>query len=101
MALRTISIHIVNQNWAFDAIFQVFRPFLNQRMKEKIFFHGKDMKSFHQHILPAHLPKKYGGLMPEYNYNSWLDNMRDTEQVIREMRQLGYNIPDEDLINGN
>lgn len=66
MALRTISIHIINQNWAFDAIFQVFKPFLNQRMKEKIYFHGKDMQSLHKHILPAHLPKKYGGQMPEW-----------------------------------
>lgn len=65
MPMRTLAIHIINQNWAFDAVFQVFKPFLNQRMKEKIYFHGKDMSSLHKHILPAHLPQKYGGHMPE------------------------------------
>lgn len=95
MAMRTISIHILNQNWAFDAVFQVFKPFLNQRMKEKIYFHGKDMKSLHQHILPGHLPKKYGGLMPEFNYNCWLDSFKHCEPVKTELLQLGYEIPEE------
>lgn len=96
MAMRTVAIHIINQNWAFDAAFQVFKPFLNQRMKEKIYFHGKDMKSLHKHILPAHLPKKYGGQMPEFNYNCWLDSFKHCEQVKKELLQLGYNIPEGD-----
>ena len=92
MALRTVAIHIVNQNWAFDAAFQVFKPFLNARMKEKIYIHGTDLSSIHKHVPPAHLPTKYGGLNPEYNYNCWLDNLKKDERVVKEMRELGYTV---------
>lgn len=103
MAMRTVSIHILNQNWVFDAVFQMFKPFLNQRMKEKIYFHGKDMKSFHKHIPPTHLPKKYDGDMPEFNYNCWLDGFKHNDKVKQELTELGYEIREEDemLINNN
>ncbi|XP_059619252.1 alpha-tocopherol transfer protein-like [Phlebotomus argentipes] len=97
MPVRTTSIHIVNQSWAFDAVFQVFKPFLNENMKEKIFIHGNDMSSLHKHILPAHLPERYGGKMAEYNYNTWLDSLKVNDKVLKELVQLGYNIPTEDL----
>lgn len=97
MALRTVAIHIVNQNWAFDAVFQVFKPFLNQKMKEKIYIHGSDLSSLHKHIPPSNLPKKYGGQMPEYNYNCWLDGLKHNDKVIKEMKELGYDLPSKDL----
>jgi hypothetical protein len=51
--------HIVNQGWSFDAMFQIFKPFLNDHMRSKLFMHGSDMQSLHKHISPQHLPKKY------------------------------------------
>lgn len=95
--MKIHAIHIVNQSWVFDLIYKIFRPLLDERMRSKIFFHGADMESLHEHIEPKHLPVKYGGVRPECNYKDWLFGMRKNETIIEEMRRLGYIIEDEDI----
>lgn len=68
-------------------------------MKERIFFHGEDMESLHQHIDPKYLPERYGGIHPDYNYNDWIDGFRRNKAVVKELRSLGYEIPEEELIH--
>lgn len=97
MPLRTTALHIVNQGWAFDAAFQIFKPFLNDRMKERIFVHGSNMKSLHKHINPSHLPERYGGIHPDYQYQKWMDNLVKNEKIVKELRQLGYRFDTKDL----
>lgn len=70
--------------------FQIFKPFLNERMRERIFIHGSDMESLQKHVDKSHLPIKYGGEMPEFAYTSWLENLSKNEKVVEELKQLGY-----------
>lgn len=90
MPVRTNAIHIINNNWAFDMIFQIFKPFLNERMKEKLFVHGSDYKSLHKYVSPSHLPKCYGGDLPEYPYTIWMENLAKNDIIRDELKQLGY-----------
>lgn len=94
---RTTSIHILNQSWAFDAAFQVFKPFLTDRMKERIFFHGSNMSSLHKHIDPGHLPMRFGGTLEEFSYRIWIQNLMSTEKIVKELRHQGYVATDEDI----
>ncbi|KAJ9591886.1 hypothetical protein L9F63_001561, partial [Diploptera punctata] len=55
-----------------------------------IYFHGQDLESLHAHIDPKFLPKKYGGMRPEYSYTDWTDRLVDNKQIVSEMEQLGY-----------
>lgn len=59
-------------------------------MKERIFFHGDDMESLHKHIDPKHLPERYGGLHPDYNYNDWIEGFKKNEFIQKELASLGY-----------
>lgn len=97
MPIRTTAIHILNQSWAFDAVFQMFKPFLNERMRKAIFFHGSNYKSLHQHIDVNRLPIKYGGVMPEYSYKPWIETLHKNPKVKRELEQLGYVVDRDDL----
>lgn len=97
MPMRTTAIHIVNQSWAFDACFQMFKPFLNERMKQQIFVHGSDMTSLHKHIKPEHLPVRYGGPHAEYPYTAWMNNMIYDENLVKEIRGMGFMITEEEL----
>lgn len=90
MPLRTSAIHIVNNNWAFDMAYQIFKPLLNERMRERIFIHGSDMSSLHKHIDKGHLPIKYGGEMPDFPYTKWLESLSKKQQVMDELKTLGY-----------
>ena len=58
MPLRVSAIHILNQGWTFDAIFQMIKPFLNEKMRERVFMHGSDYSSLHKHINVDHLSQK-------------------------------------------
>ncbi|XP_076634456.1 alpha-tocopherol transfer protein isoform X1 [Colletes latitarsis] len=95
--MKTHAIHILHQSWVFDVMFAVFKPFLDVRMQNKIFFHGSNMDSLHQHISPTHLPKKYGGTREELPYYKWIDNLSKAPKIVKEMKELGYIVPPEIL----
>lgn len=94
---RTTCVHILNQSWAFDAAFQVFKPFLTDRMKKRIFFHGSDMSSLHKHIDPGHLPIRFGGNLEEFSYRIWIQNLMADAKIVKELRHQGYVASDEDI----
>ncbi|KAG6798244.1 alpha-tocopherol transfer protein isoform X1 [Apis mellifera caucasica] len=95
--MKTHAIHILHQSWVFDVMFSVFKPLLDARMQKKIFFHGGNMDSLHKHISPFHLPKRYGGTREELPYYKWIDNLSKVPQIVKEMKQLGYIVPEEIL----
>lgn len=88
--MKVHALHIVNQSWVFDTIYHIFKPFIDERMKSRIFFHGEDMESLHQHIDPKHLPARYGGIHPDYNYNDWIRWFETTPKIREELESLGY-----------
>ncbi|XP_030569805.1 alpha-tocopherol transfer protein isoform X2 [Drosophila novamexicana] len=93
MPIRTAALHIVNQNWLFNAAFKIFKPFLNASMRERLFIHGSDMRSLHEHIYPEHLPKRYGGMHEDYSYTLWLDMLQHqcaSSEIQKDMEQLGF-----------
>lgn len=89
---RTTAIHVVNQGWVFDVVFAFFKPFLNSRMRSRLFIHGTDWSSLHKHIDPNHLPKRYGGVMDDYSYKPWIEHCKENDKVIRELELHGYDV---------
>nr|CAD7456936.1 unnamed protein product [Timema tahoe] len=63
MPLRLKHIHNVNQPYIFNLVFAIFKPFLSEKLRNRIHFHGSDWNSLHSYIDPECLPTKYGGLM--------------------------------------
>lgn len=96
MPVRTSAIHIINNNWAFDMIFQIFKPFMNERMRERLYVHGSDLSSLHKYVHKSHLPTKYGGELPEYPYTAWMESLAKNQTVMDELIQLGYYFDSED-----
>ncbi|KAJ8960655.1 hypothetical protein NQ314_006047 [Rhamnusium bicolor] len=88
--IKIHALHIVNQPWIFDIVYNIFKPFLDERMKERIFFHGEDMESLHQHIDPKHLPERYGGIHQDYSYMDWIEYFENDPQILWELESLGY-----------
>ncbi|KAH0954008.1 hypothetical protein HN011_006497 [Eciton burchellii] len=93
--IKIHAIHILHQSWIFDAIFAVFKPLLDNNMRNKIFFHGANYESLHKHILPAYLPKLYGGVRNELPYYKWIQSLIKDPRVIEEMSKIGYVVTDE------
>ncbi|XP_020286463.1 alpha-tocopherol transfer protein-like isoform X2 [Pseudomyrmex gracilis] len=97
--MKTHSLHILHQSWIFDAMFAVFKPLIDTNMRNKIFFHGNNYDSFHEHIAPEYLPKMYGGVRNEVPYDKWITSLIKDPKVVEQMDKMGYILTDEILDN--
>ncbi|XP_030036988.2 alpha-tocopherol transfer protein isoform X2 [Manduca sexta] len=94
---NTHAIHVINHTWLFDKMYNIFKPFLNNVMNSKIYFHGNDMTSLHKHIHRDHLPERYGGIWPDYPYTIWFESLRKNYHVAKEMVACGYKFREEEI----
>ncbi|GFG34743.1 hypothetical protein Cfor_04623, partial [Coptotermes formosanus] len=67
--LRFKGHHIVNQPYIFNMLFALFKPFLSQKFRNRIYFHGRNYNSLLRLIDEKYLPKKYGGKIDSLEFN--------------------------------
>jgi len=95
--LRIKNIHIVNEPYIFNVVFALFKPFLREKLKNRIIFHGTDRKSLHQYISPECLPENYGGTLdvPRVDGKDWLELLLLSDKEYEAINSYGYkkNIP--------
>ncbi|XP_043264961.1 alpha-tocopherol transfer protein-like isoform X2 [Colletes gigas] len=92
MPLRVKNIHIINQPYVFNMVFQLFKPFLREKLKSRIVFHGKDYKSLHEYMSPKCLPECYGGTLkiPRVTGPQWLELLLKCDEEFDAINSYGY-----------
>lgn len=92
MPLRLKEVHMVKQPFIFNLVWRMFKPFIREKLKSRMFFHGSKMSSLHKHIPPTHLPKNYDGELPliDYTGSDWYPTFIKYEDRIREWNSFGY-----------
>ncbi|XP_033315788.1 clavesin-2 [Bombus bifarius] len=92
MPLRLKEVHFVKQPFLFNMVWQMFKPFVKEKLKKRMFFHGNKMSSLHAYIPVSHIPKNYGGNLPEIDYTSadWYPILLQHEDKIKEWNSYGY-----------
>ncbi|CAH1953957.1 unnamed protein product [Acanthoscelides obtectus] len=90
--LRIKNIHIVNQPYIFKVVFALFKPFLREKLRNRIIFHGTDRKSLHQHMAPECLPACYGGTLelPRIDGAQWLELLEKCDNEFKAINSYGY-----------
>ncbi|XKL68215.1 hypothetical protein PGB90_003706 [Kerria lacca] len=63
LPIRVKEIHFVFQTYIFKTVYAIFKPFLKEKLRNRIFLHGYDMSSLPKHIDAKYLPIEYGGLL--------------------------------------
>ncbi|XP_063913796.1 alpha-tocopherol transfer protein-like isoform X1 [Zophobas morio] len=91
--LRIKNIHIVNQPYIFKIVFNLFKPFLREKLRNRIIFHGSDRKSLQEYISPKCLPECYGGTLnlPRINGPQWLELLLQCDKEYEAINSYGYN----------
>ncbi|KAF2887462.1 hypothetical protein ILUMI_18711 [Ignelater luminosus] len=92
MPLRLKEVHIVKQPFIFNMVWKIFKPFVKEKLHSRLFFHGNKMKeSLHKHLAPSHLPKNYGGELPEIDYSGadWYPAIENHIDHIKKMNSCG------------
>lgn len=97
---RLKGIHVVNQSFIFNMAFAIFKPFLEEKIRNRIHFHGTNWESLTAFIEKRVLLKRHGGelKMPEGQYGvMFWQNMLSCEPAIEADQHYGY-ITDNDNI---
>ncbi|CAH1187546.1 unnamed protein product [Phyllotreta striolata] len=91
--VRVKNIHIVNQPYIFNIVFALFKPFLREKLKSRIIFHGTDRKSLHKHMSPKCLPECYGGTLdlPRIDGPQWYELLVMCDKEYEAINSYGYN----------
>ncbi|KAF2904400.1 hypothetical protein ILUMI_01777 [Ignelater luminosus] len=92
MPLRLKEVHIVKQPFIFNMVWNIFKPFIKEKLKGRLFFHGTKMASLHKHMDPSCLPKNYGGVLPEIDYTgaNWYPAIQNHLDHMKKMSVCGY-----------
>ncbi|XP_063239563.1 clavesin-2-like isoform X2 [Bacillus rossius redtenbacheri] len=93
--LRFKGFHVINQPFYFDAVFAVLKPFLKDKIRRRIYFHGADLGSLHAFVSPDILPQEYGGKKPPFDNTAWRQSLLDSEHKFVELESYGYRLDDE------
>ncbi|XP_066142221.1 clavesin-1 isoform X2 [Euwallacea fornicatus] len=90
--VRIKNIHVVNQPYIFKIVFALFKPFLREKLRSRIIFHGTDRKSLHKYIDPQCLAECYGGTLdlPRIDGHQWLELLEKCDDEFRAINQYGY-----------
>lgn len=91
MPLRIKNIHVINQPYVFNMVFALFKPFLREKLKNRIIFHGTDRKSLHQYISPKCLPICYGGVVDvKIDGPQWYQLLIECNKEYEAINSYGY-----------
>uniref|UniRef100_A0A1B6D463 CRAL-TRIO domain-containing protein n=1 Tax=Clastoptera arizonana TaxID=38151 RepID=A0A1B6D463_9HEMI len=88
--LRFKGFHVINQPFYFDAVFAFLKPFLKEKIRQRIYLHGKDMSSLHNFINQEILPSEYGGSQGEFDNTWWREDLLKHEEEFVEMENFGF-----------
>ncbi|XP_043489510.1 alpha-tocopherol transfer protein-like [Polistes fuscatus] len=58
---RLKNIHVINQSYIFNMIYAIFKPFLSEKLRNRIHFHGTNREKLINMVGEKALPKEYGG----------------------------------------
>ncbi|XP_025203441.1 alpha-tocopherol transfer protein [Melanaphis sacchari] len=91
MPLRMKEVHIVRQPFLFNMVWPMFKQFVGEKLKKRLFFHGNKMSSLHKYLDVNMLPGDYGGKKPKLNYSSadWYPVLQDLQSYIADWNTYG------------
>ncbi|CAG9784218.1 unnamed protein product [Diatraea saccharalis] len=90
--VRQKEIHVVRQPMIFNILWNILKPFINEKLKKRMFFHGTKFSSFHKYIPAAYLPAEYGGQLPAVDYSGKIiyDMLEQNRDYIETWDSFGF-----------
>ncbi|XP_065176514.1 retinaldehyde-binding protein 1-like [Sycon ciliatum] len=70
---RFSGMHFVNQPWFFSILWNIAKPFLKEKIRQRTHMHGSDFGRLHEFIPKRCLPAEVGGDRPPYSPDELLD----------------------------
>ncbi|BES92345.1 SEC14 [Nesidiocoris tenuis] len=74
---RFKGIHFINQPWYIDPVITLLKAFLKEKTKKKIYVHGNNLSTLHEHIPMDVLPAELGGEGPPHSPTIWAHELTE------------------------
>ncbi|CAB3220130.1 unnamed protein product [Arctia plantaginis] len=90
--LKVKEVHVVNASPLVDTIYNIVKPFIKEKIKNRIFFH-KDYTGLHEYIPVDILPSEYGGTSSslEEITRAWLVKLKEYRPWFKKQESLKAN----------
>ncbi|OCT76860.1 alpha-tocopherol transfer protein isoform X1 [Xenopus laevis] len=88
--LKVRGIHLINEPLFFHPVFAIIKPFLPDKIKQRVHLHGSNyIPTLHQHFSASILPPEYGGTGPAMSElcEEWTDHIMSSEDYLLSISQ--------------
>ncbi|XP_070563617.1 alpha-tocopherol transfer protein-like isoform X2 [Ptychodera flava] len=90
MPIRFKAGHYIRQPDFFGTVFDLFKPFLTDKLAKRFHFHGKDYGTLHDYVPSSMLPSDFGGKLTNYNSQEWFEELCKEDKKFEEQNQYGF-----------
>lgn len=89
--IRIKAVHFLNTPPFFGTFFNIGKAFLNEKVKNRIMVHGKNIESLYEHVSKDVLPEEYGGTGDSIQecIDYWKTKMRDYSSFFEDDLKYG------------
>ncbi|GFR22883.1 alpha-tocopherol transfer protein-like [Trichonephila clavata] len=77
LPIRFKSIHVVNEAIVFQYAWSILKLLLSEKIRSRIYFHGKNTEELQKYIPKEIIPREYGGDLNNYYNHDWLTKELD------------------------
>lgn len=87
---RFKALHIVNEPFYTSIVLNILKPFLSEKIKKRLHFHGSNLKNFHQAVPPCLLTEELGGELGPFDSSEYIDSVLSNEETYERNSKYGY-----------
>lgn len=88
--IKNMEVHVVNSSSLMNTAINLVFPFLNQAIKEQVYFHYHNYSSLHDHLGQESLPVAYGGLAEDISFDDLNNFLYKHEDYLNKSITYGY-----------
>ncbi|GFY49970.1 alpha-tocopherol transfer protein-like [Trichonephila inaurata madagascariensis] len=87
---RVNGVHIVNEPPFFTFTFNMIKPMLSRKMKNRIHFHGDNLESLYKYFPVEILPQQLGGLAGQKEFQEYHTSILDRQKLGEKLSEFVY-----------
>ncbi|KAG8172090.1 hypothetical protein JTE90_009117, partial [Oedothorax gibbosus] len=87
---RITAIHGCYEPSYYTFVYNIVKPMLSKKLKERVHFHGENMESLHKFIPPAALPKSLGGTLGDKDFSDYRAVIHANEHIMENINKYEF-----------
>lgn len=87
---RVNGVHMINEPAFLTVFFNIVKPMLSQKIRDRLHFHGKDLKSLHKFYPAEILPEQLGGTAGPKEFKEFQSSIQERQKLGEKLTEFTY-----------